>query len=172
MPIYEINDKQPVVGRGTWIAPSAEIIGDVKIGEKCFIGFGAVIRGDFGAVKIGSETAVEENVVIHAASRAEIGSGVIIGHMAMVHSAVIGDSSLIGMKSMICDDSVIGEWSIIAEQSLVKKGQHIPSGRIFRGSPAREISALQKRHRERLVIGRQAYVELTTQYRNTFKIVD
>ena len=160
MPLYEINDKKPVVGEGTWIAQSAEIIGDVKIGEKCFIGFGAVVRGDFGAIVIGSETAVEENVVIHAASRAEIGNGVIIGHMAMIHNAVIGDSSLIGMKSMICDDSVIGEWSIIAEQSLVKRSQHVPSGRIFGGSPAREIGSLQKRHREQLVIGRQANKKL------------
>ena len=172
MPLYEINDKRPVVGLGTWIAPSAEIIGDVKIGERCFIGFGAVIRGDFGAIEIGHETAVEENVVIHAASRADVGNGVIIGHMAMIHNAVIGDSSLIGMQTMVCDDSVIGEWSIIAEQSLVKKGQHVPPGRLFRGSPAREIGALRKRHKERLMSGRQAYVDLTAQYRNNFKRID
>ncbi|MCP4666483.1 MAG: gamma carbonic anhydrase family protein [Deltaproteobacteria bacterium] len=172
MPLYDINGRRPVLGQGTWIAPSAEIIGDVKIGERCFIGFGAVIRGDFGDIVIGSETAVEDNVVIHAASRAEIGNGVIIGHMAMIHNAVIKDSSLIGMKSMICDDAVIGEWSIIAEQSLVKKGQHVPSGRIFRGSPARETGRLQERHRERLVMGRQAYVDLTARYRKNFRIVD
>jgi len=64
MPIYEINNKKPVVGKGTWIAPSAEIIGDVEIGQNCFIGFGAIIRGDFGRIVIGNGTLVEENVVM------------------------------------------------------------------------------------------------------------
>ncbi len=172
MPLYEINNKKPVVGEGTWIAPSAQITGDVKIGVNCFIGFGAVIRGDFGTIVIGNETVVEENVVIHAASKTEIGSGVIIGHMAMIHNALIGDSTLIGMMSMICDDSMIDEWSIIAEQSLIKRGRRVPSGRIYGGSPAREIGKLQKRHRKLLVSGRQAYVELTAQYKNTFRRVD
>jgi carbonic anhydrase/acetyltransferase-like protein (isoleucine patch superfamily) len=96
MPSYGIDGKKPVVGQGTWIAPTAEIIGNVKIGERRFIGFGAIIRGDFGAIVIGSETAVEEYVVIHAASRAKVGSGVIIGHMAMIYNAVIEDSCLSG----------------------------------------------------------------------------
>ena len=172
MPLYEINNKGPVVGEATWIAPSAEIVGDVKIGRNCYIGFGAVIRGDFGTIVIGDETAVEDNAVIHAGSKSEIGNRVIVGHMAMIHNAVIRDSSLIGMKSMICDDYVIGEWTIIAEQSLVKRGQHVPSGKIFGGSPAREIGNLRNRHRELLISGQQAYVDLTTQYNNTFRTVD
>ena len=64
MPVYEIEGKRPRIGIGTWVAPSAEIIGDVEIGENCYIGFGAVIRGDFGKIKIGNESLVEEGVVI------------------------------------------------------------------------------------------------------------
>ena len=93
----------------------------------------------------------------------------IIGHLAMIHNAVIKDFSLIGMKSIICDDSVIDEWTIIAEQSLVKRRQHVPSGKIFAGSPAREIGDLKNRHRESLASGQQAYVDLTAQYINTFR---
>lgn len=69
MPVYEIAGKRPKISKGTWIAPSAEIIGDVETGENCYIGFGAVIRGDFGPIRIGNQTLVEDNVVIHTATQ-------------------------------------------------------------------------------------------------------
>lgn len=172
MPLYEINNNKPVIGNNTWIAPSAEIIGDVKIGKDCYVGFGAVIRGDFGIISIGDGTLVEENVVIHVASRAEIGNKVIIGHMAMIHDATIKDHSLIGMKSMVCDGAIINEWTILAEQSLVRKNQIIPSGKIYAGSPAREVGNLAERHKNALISGQQAYMDLITQYHRSFKRID
>jgi carbonic anhydrase/acetyltransferase-like protein (isoleucine patch superfamily) len=126
MPVYELEGKRPRIGSGTWVAPSADIIGDVEIGENCFIGFGAVIRGDFGKIKIGNESLVEEGVVIHTADRTDIGNKVVIGHLAMIHDATIHDRALIGMKAMICEFATIGESSIIAEQSLVRKQTTIP----------------------------------------------
>ena len=87
MPVYEFAGKRPKIGRGTWIAPSAEIIGDVEIGESCYIGFQAVLRADFGSIRIGNESLVEENVVIHTAKQTILGNRVIIGHMAMIHDA-------------------------------------------------------------------------------------
>jgi len=172
MPLYEIDNKRPVVGEGTWIAPSAEIIGDVEIGRSCFIGFGAIIRGDFGRIVIGSGTLVEENVVIHSGSRVEIGTGVIIGHMVMIHDAIIRDHALVGMKSMICDGSSIGEWAIVAEQSLVKKNQVIPPNKIYAGSPAREMADVRERHRSNLIVGLQAYADLIKHYHETFKRIE
>ena len=100
MPIYEIDGKRPQVGIGTWVAPNAEIIGDVEIGENYYIGFGAIIRGDFGKIRIGNESLVEECVVIHTTELTEIGNKVIIGHMAMIHDATIHDGAVIGMKAM------------------------------------------------------------------------
>jgi len=172
MPLYEVSNKKPIVGKGTWIAPSAEIIGDVKIGQNCFIGFGAVIRGDFGSIVIGDETLVEENVVIHSSSTVELGRKVTIGHMVMIHDAVIKYHSLVGMKSMICDGSTIGEWSIIGEQSLVRKNQTIPSKKIYAGSPCREIGDLREQHRSYLITGQKAYADLVGQYHKTFKRID
>ncbi len=172
MPLYQINDKKPVIGEGTWVAPSAEIIGDVTIGRDCYIGFGAIIRGDFGKIEIGDKSLIEENVVIHVGKRAKIGNRVIIGHMVMIHDAVIDDDSLIGMKSMICDGAIIHKGSIIAEQSLVKKKQTIPSGKIYAGSPACEIGDLEERHRDSLEFGNKAYMDLITQYHKTFKRLD
>lgn len=169
MPLYEINNKRPVIGTGTWIAPSAEIIGDVEIGKDSFVGFGAVIRADFGRIVIGSGTLVEENVVIHSGSIVNIGDNVIIGHMVMIHDAEIKDRALVGMKSMICNGAVIGEWSIVAEQSLVRNNQTIPPGKIYAGSPAREIGDVTERHRSKLVADQQAYEGMIGEYFKTFK---
>jgi len=169
MPIYEIEGKSPQIGRGTWMAPSAEIIGDVEIGENCYIGFGAIIRGDFGKIIIGNQSLVEEGVVIHTAELTEIGNKVIIGHLAMIHDATIHDRALIGMKAMICEYATIGEWSIIAEQSLVRKQTTIPPGKIAAGSPAKVVGDVGKDHRERLANGLQAYLQLIGSYHHSFK---
>ena len=169
MPVYEIDNKHPCIGAGTWVAPSADIIGDVEIGENCFIGFGAVIRGDFGKIKIGNESLVEEGVVIHTAKRTEIGNQVIVGHLAMIHDAIIHDRALIGMKAMICEFTTIGEGSIIAEQSLVRKQTTIPPGKIVAGSPARVVGDVEQHHRQRLANGRKAYLELIRSYHSSFK---
>ncbi|RPJ78947.1 MAG: gamma carbonic anhydrase family protein [Deltaproteobacteria bacterium] len=169
MPLYEINNRHPRIGKGTWIAPSAEIIGDVEIGEQCYVGFGAVIRGDFGSIRIGNQSLVEENVVIHTAVRTAIGSRVIIGHMAMIHDAVIHDRVLIGMKSMICEGSVIEEGAMLAEQSLVRKNQKIPSEKIFAGSPAVFMKEVTDRHREMMAFGIQAYLDLIEKYHRSFR---
>ena len=169
MPIYEIENKRPIIGEGTWIAPSADIVGDVTIGKNCFVGYGAVVRGDFGKIIIGDETLVEENVVIHCARSVEIKDKVIIGHMVMIHDAVIERRSLIGMMSMICDGATIGDWTILAEQSLVRKNQTIPSGKIYAGSPAREVGNLTERHRNRMRSGLRSYAGLIQKYHKTFK---
>jgi phenylacetic acid degradation protein len=169
VPIYEIEGKSPQVGKGTWMAPSAEIIGDVEIGENCYIGFGAVIRGDFGKIIIGNQSLVEEGVVIHTAELTQIGNKVIIGHLAMIHDATIHDRALIGMKAMICEYATIGEWSIIAEQSLVRRQTTIPPGKIAAGSPARVVGDVGKDHRERLANGLQAYLQLIGSYHHSFK---
>ncbi len=172
MPIYEIDGKRPQIGEGTWIAPSAEIIGDVTIGTDCYIGFGAVIRGDFGKIIIGDQSLVEEACVIHCADRTLIGNRVIIGHMVMLHDTVVGDDALIGMQSMICDHSRIQEQAIIAEQTLVMKGQVIPARKIYGGSPAVEIGIVSEAHRQRLAEGITAYSNLRRTYLKSFKRLD
>lgn len=169
MPIYEFNNRRPRIDEGSWIAPTAVIIGDVEIGTQCYIGFGAIIRGDFGPIRIGSRTLIEENAVIHTAYMTTIGSDVIIGHMAMIHDAVVQDNVLIGMKSMICEGAKIGEGSILAEQSLVRKNQKIPPGKIYAGSPAVFIKEVTENHREKMRFGIQAYLDLIEKYNVTLR---
>lgn len=169
MPLYELNRKQPVIGSGTWIAPSAEIIGDVTIGSHCYVGFGAIIRADFGPIRIGNESAIEEAVIIHEAEAVTIGNRVIVGHMAMLHDVRIHDHVLIGMQSMLCAFTEVEEWAIIAEQSLVLKNSVIPSGKIYGGSPAREIGVTTDEHRKMLISGQDIYARLPKHYQQSFK---
>ncbi|PKL41102.1 MAG: gamma carbonic anhydrase family protein [Spirochaetae bacterium HGW-Spirochaetae-1] len=174
MPIYEINERRPTLGEGSWVAPTAEIIGDVRIGKNCYIGFGAILRGDYGTIIIGDESAVEEGVIIHARplGKAEIGRAVTIGHMAMIHNATINDYAVIGMQCMISDFSEIGEWAIIAEQSLIKRNQKVPGYKVFAGAPAVEKGDVLERHTTEWGLAKKIYVDLTSQYRKGFRQID
>ena len=123
----------------------------------------------FGKIKVGSESLVEEGVVIHTAEGTEIGNQVIIGHLAMVHDATIYDRALIEMKVMICEFATIGEGPIITEQSLVQKQTAIPPGKIAAGSPARVVGDVGQHHRKRLSNGLNAYLQLIRSYHHSFK---
>jgi phenylacetic acid degradation protein len=172
MPLYRIGDKTPRIGKGTWVAPSAEIIGDVDIGNHCYIGFGAVIRGDFGAIRIGNETLVEECVVIHTAKKTDIGNRVIIGHLAMIHDATIGDRALIGMKAMISENAVIEEDAFVAEHSHVRKNTTVAAGKIVAGSPAKVVGNATKRHKDLHASGLNEYLKLIQVYGSEFERID
>jgi carbonic anhydrase/acetyltransferase-like protein (isoleucine patch superfamily) len=171
MPVYELNHIRPLIGDGTWIAPSADIIGDVTIGVNCYIGFGAVIRGDFGPIIIGNETLIEDNVVIHTASRTQIGNRVIVGHMAMIHDAQIEDGALIGMKAMISEGTLIGAGAVIAQRSLLKKNQKVPPRNLYAGAPAAFKKEVSDEYLEILAAGIRAYMDLRQLYHHTFKPV-
>ncbi|HOJ13309.1 MAG TPA: gamma carbonic anhydrase family protein [Deltaproteobacteria bacterium] len=165
MPLYALGDKAPLIGADTWVAPSAEIIGDVTIGERCWIGPCAVIRGDFGSIVIGDDTAIEDGVVVHTPAMVTIGSFVTIGHLAMIHGASVGDYAVIGMNSTLGDNARVGEWAIVAEHSLVKKNQVVPPGKLYAGVPAVEKGEVTQVHREVMIAGKKLYRDLAGRYR-------
>lgn len=171
MALYEFNGKTPQIGTGTWVASSAEIIGNVTIGENCWIGPCAVIRGDFGTITIEDETAVEDGVVIHTPSSVRIGKWVTIGHLAMIHGSMIEDYSVVGMNSTLGDNTQVGTWSIVAEHSLVKKNQIIPPYKLYGGSPAVEKGDITDIYKEVMLAGKQLYHELVNQYHKSFRKV-
>ncbi len=172
MPVYELNDRTPVIGKGSFVAPGSAIIGNVIIGENVYIGFGAVLRGDFGKIIIGDNSVIEDYVVIHCAKECIVGSNAIIGHMAMIHNARLGNWTLTGMQSLVSDNAVIEDWSIVAEKSFVRKGQVVKSEKIFGGIPAVETGRIEERHREMLRLGIAAYGELTQQCRTGLKSIE
>jgi carbonic anhydrase/acetyltransferase-like protein (isoleucine patch superfamily) len=175
MALWELEGKRPTLGKGTFVFPTADVIGDVVIGENCYIGPGARIRGDYGSIRIGNGTAVEENVVIHArpGDRTVIGNDVTIGHGAIIHNATIEDRAVIGMGAIVSDWAKVGVWAVVAEGALVKNRQDIPSGRIAVGIPAKEIGDVNDKYKEEWMNFKTIYQQLARErYPATLKRLD
>ncbi len=166
---YRFDGKQPAVGTGTYVSETATIIGDVRIGERCYIGHGAILRGDYGAIEIGDETAVEEGAIIHAppGECCSIGNGVVIGHGAIVHAGLVSDLSAIGMGAILSIRSEVGRESIVAEGAIVKQEQKITASVVVAGNPARNIRRVSERDREYWVYARTVYTDLAQKYCET-----
>ncbi|OYT29452.1 gamma carbonic anhydrase family protein [Thermoplasmatales archaeon ex4572_165] len=162
MSIYAFENKQPTIGEGSFIYESADVIGNVKLGKNCYIGPGARIRGDYGTITIGDNTAIEENVVIHARPNdiTVIGSYVTIGHAAIIHNATINDWAVIGMGSIVSDWAEIGQWAVVAEGAVVKNKQKIPDKSIAVGIPAKIISETTPEYEKQWTEFKNVYVDL------------
>ena len=175
MSIYEFENRKPRIGKGTFIFKSADVIGDVVIGENCYIGPGARIRGDYGSIRIGSNTAIEENVVIHARPNdlTIIGNNVTIGHASIIHNATIHDWAVIGMGAIVSDWADIGEWSVVAEGAVVKNKQKIPEKAIAVGIPAKIISRISSEYEKQWTKYKKIYSDLASKrFPKSLKKVD
>ena len=166
MPVYAFENHRPIIAATTYIAPSAQIIGRVTIGERCYIGHGAILRGDFGFIEIGDETAIEEGVIVHSRpdERTRIGTRVTVGHGAMVHNATVEDGAVIGMRAVISDYAEVGAGSIVGEMGLVKNHQKIPPAKVAVGVPVRIVGDIDERHHMMTHTAKTLYVELARRY--------
>jgi carbonic anhydrase/acetyltransferase-like protein (isoleucine patch superfamily) len=166
MPVYAFENHRPIIAATTYVAPSAQIIGKVAIGERCYIGHGAILRGDFGSIEIGDETAIEEGVIIHSRpdERTRIGARVTVGHGAMIHNASVEDGAVIGMRAVISDYAEVGAGSIVGEMGLVKNHQKIPPGKVAVGVPVRIVGDINDRHHMMTHTAKTLYVELAKRY--------
>lgn len=171
MSLYEFNGKRPKIGTGTWVHETAQIIGDVEIGEECFIAAGAVLRGDFGRIRIGDRSSVQESCALHTMPQQEcrVGNDCTVGHGAILHGCVVGDRSVVGMNATVADRAMIGKDCIIAENSMVRAGANIPDRSMAAGSPAQVKKQLSDQQILMKNAGAQSYVELTRLYVKTAK---
>jgi carbonic anhydrase/acetyltransferase-like protein (isoleucine patch superfamily) len=163
---YSFDGKSPVIGRETYVSETAILVGDIVIGDNCYIGHGAILRGDYGSIRIGNGTAVEEGVVIHAPPDeiCNIGNRVTIGHGAVIHCAAIADNATIGMGAILSIRSEIGENTIVAEGTVVKMSQQIPAGVLAAGNPARVKGDLSSDSSKFWEWGKQLYIDLAKKY--------
>ena len=166
MGIYAFEDRHPHIAPTAYVSPTAQIIGDVAIGERCYIGHGAILRGDYGSIQIGDETAIEEGVIIHARPDdwTRIGKRVTVGHGAMVHNATIRDEAVIGMRAVISDFSDVGIGAIIGEMGLVRNGQTIPPHKVAVGVPVKVVGDVEERHSDMTRWAKELYVALAAKY--------
>ena len=134
----EYRGKTPRVSASAFVAPTAVLVGDVFVGEDSSIWFGVVVRADYGAVRIGARTAIEDNVVIHATNdrTTVIGNDVTVGHGAVLDDCTIADGVLIGSNAVVLNGANVGKHSVVAAGSVVTVDEHVPDGVVAAGAPA------------------------------------
>jgi carbonic anhydrase/acetyltransferase-like protein (isoleucine patch superfamily) len=146
------------IHRSAFIAENATIVGAVCVEALASVWYGAVLRGDSGYIHIGTQSHVEDNVVVHG--KTTLGQGVIVGHGAVLHSCTIEANCLIGMNATIMDGVVIGTGSLVAAGSVVTKDMHIPPESLVMGCPAEIVNSTSKKQMEFIISGAQEYIGL------------
>lgn len=144
MPLYEIGGQRPLLAPDAWVAPSADLIGDVRLAELVSVWFGAVIRADNTPILVGARSNIQEGAMLHSDPGAPctVGEDVTVGHHAILHGCTIGNRSLIGMGATILNCAVIGEDCLVGAGALVTEGRIFPPGHLIVGSPARAVRPL------------------------------
>ena len=143
--IHTLRGIAPRIDDSVFVAPSADIIGDVEIGAGSSVWFGCVIRGDVNRITIGKDTNIQDGTVIHGTYKkwaVTIGDGVSIGHKVMLHGCTIGDGALIGMSATILDGAEIGPRCLVGAGALVTQGFKAPAGSLILGAPAKVVRPL------------------------------
>ena len=160
--IYKFKDKTPDVSKAAFVADSADIIGEVTLGEDSSIWFNTVLRGDIAPVIVGKGSNIQEGTVVHVENDTPciIGDNVIVGHGAILHATKIGSRSLIGMGAIVLSNSEIGEDSVVGAGSLVTEGKKFPAKSLIIGSPARRIREVSDSEMERIKRGAEKYIGL------------
>src|SRR6266567_1608260 len=169
MPLYQLGSKKPRVHPTAMVAPNASIIGDVVVGSRTSIWPGAVLRGDYGRIRVGANCSLQDNVVVHCSSQnpAVIGDGVTVAHNAIVHACRIGDECLVGAGAIIFDGAKIGTHSIIGVGSVVLEGRTIPPRSVAVGAPARVLRRATDRDVRMIRESYHAYVKMAEKYTRT-----
>lgn len=163
---YAFDGQTPVIGKETYVSETAQVIGNVVIGDNCYIGHGAILRGDYGRIEIGDGTAIEEGAIVHAPPDHlhAIGKWVTVGHGAILHGKVIEDGAVIGMGAILSILSEVQTWAIVAEGSVVKWGQVIPQRMVAAGNPAKVVREINPKDEKTWNWGKQLYIDLAKKY--------
>ena len=174
MPIYEFEGKRPKIAKTTYVSETAVVIGDVEIGESCYIAPNCVIRGDWGKIRIGDQCSVQGCCVIHARPDGEtvVGNRVSVGHASVLHNCTIKDFGLVGMNAVVSDFAVVGERSVVGEGCVVRQNQQIPPESIAVGVPAKVVARLTQEQMEKYDSYKTLYANLAGRCHESLKRID
>ena len=166
MPLYALDDLTPTIGPEAWVAPSADLIGDVRLARGASVWFAAVIRADNTPILIGEHSNVQDGAVGHSDPDAPlvIGARVTVGHQAILHGCTIGDGALIGMGARVLNGAVIGANCLVGAGALVTEGKIFEPGMLIVGSPARAVRALNDAEIAALGLSAAHYAEKARHY--------
>lgn len=161
MPLYEFAGQRPTVHATAWVAPSADLIADVVLGEHASVWFGAIIRADNTCIVVGARSNVQEGAMLHSDTGVPltVGEDCTIGHHAILHGCTVGNAALIGMGAIVLNRAVIGDECIVGAGALVTEGKSFPPGHLIMGSPARAVRELDPGARAFLRASAAHYVE-------------
>jgi carbonic anhydrase/acetyltransferase-like protein (isoleucine patch superfamily) len=171
--IYALDGIAPQIDASAWVAPDANLIGNVVLGADTSIWFGATLRGDNEEIRVGAGTNVQENCVLHTdmGYPLVIGANCTIGHKAMLHGCIIGDGSLIGMGATILNGARIGNGCLIGAGALITEGKEIPDGSLVMGAPGKVVRMLDEAARARLLASAAGYQANARRFRVGLKPV-
>jgi len=169
--LYSLGDRAPEVAHDVYVAPSADVIGTVRLAAGASVWFNVVIRGDSDWIEIGEGTNVQDGTIIHTDEGAptRIGANVTIGHKALLHSCFIGDETLIANGAMVLDRSIIGRHCIIAAGALVPPDKEIPDGSVVMGSPGKIVREVTERDLALIRGAAASYARRAQHYRESLK---
>ncbi len=172
--IINYKELKPEIGKSTFIAPSANVIGNVKIGADSSVWFGTIIRGDVHSIEIGSRTSIQDLSMVHVSQytkpdksdgyATKIGNDVTVGHKVMLHGCTIGDACLIGMSATLLDGCEIGKESIVAAGSIVTQNKKFPPQSLIIGTPAKVLRKLSEKEIENIYKSAENYVNYKDSY--------
>jgi carbonic anhydrase/acetyltransferase-like protein (isoleucine patch superfamily) len=173
MPLYEFEGRRPRIDSSAWVAPSADIVGAVRIGPRCYVGWGAVLRGDHGVIELAEGAAVEEGVIIHTPKDfvSRFGVQATLGHGAMFHGATVEDFAVVGMRATVSNQALVGKWTIIGEAGLVKASQQVPPESIAVGQPVEVIGPVTEAHRQRWLKAKRTYMDFVERNRKGIRLL-
>jgi carbonic anhydrase/acetyltransferase-like protein (isoleucine patch superfamily) len=174
MPLYEIDGLSPTVPSNSWVAPSADLIGDVRLGEEVGIWFGAVIRADNTPIVLGDRTNIQEGAMLHSDPGVPLtlGADCTVGHHAILHGCTLGDRVLVGMGAIVLNNAVIGDDCLIGAGALVTEGKSFPPGSLIIGSPAKAVRELSPEMREGIKRSAAGYAERQRRFKQDLRRVD
>jgi carbonic anhydrase/acetyltransferase-like protein (isoleucine patch superfamily) len=174
MPLYSIDDLRPTVAADAWVAPSADLIGDVRLGARAGVWFGAIVRADNTEIVIGEESNIQDGAIGHSDPGVPliIGARVTVGHQAILHGCTIADDCLIGMGAKILNGAVIERECIVGAGALVTEGKQFPPGSLIVGSPGRVVRQVTDAEKEALRISANHYAEKAARYAAALRRAD
>jgi carbonic anhydrase/acetyltransferase-like protein (isoleucine patch superfamily) len=174
MTLYALGDLAPQLAVGAWTAPSADLIGDVRLGARASVWFGAVIRADNTPILIGEDSNIQDGAVGHSdpGFPLTIGARVTVGHQAILHGCTLRDDCLVGMGARILNGAVIESDCIVGAGALVTEGKTFPSGSLIVGSPARVVRQLTPEEKQGLRVSAAHYAEKAARYAAELRTVN
>lgn len=174
MALYRFHDHAPQMPASSWVADSAQVIGQVRLGEHASVWFQAVVRGDNDLITIGARSNVQDGSVLHVdrGRPLTLGEGVTVGHQVMLHGCTVGDGSLIGIQAIVLNGARIGRNCLVGAGAVVTEGKEFPDGSLILGAPAKVVRTLTPEQLAGLARSAEGYVQHAQRYREALVRLD